>query len=66
MMKCGDYIPLTKKLYSLYKEQLQKVSDRQRDLTDLLERRAFAKGFRLAVKLMADVMNTMGVPSVDG
>lgn len=28
------------------KEQLEKMSDRQSELTDLLERRAFAEGFR--------------------
>ena len=47
------------------KEQFEKVSDRQSELTDLLERRAFAEGFRLAVKLMVDVMTTMETPSVD-
>ena len=48
------------------KEQFEKVSDRQSDLTDLLERRAFAEGFRLALKIMVDVMTTMETPSVDG
>lgn len=48
------------------KEQLEKLSDCQSDLTDLLERKAFSKGFRLAVKLMADVMNTMEAPSAEG
>ena len=47
------------------KEQLGKLSDRQSELTDLLERRAFAEGFRLAVKIMVDVMITMATPSVD-
>ena len=47
------------------KEQFEKVSDRQSELADLLERRAFAEGFRLAVKLMVDVMITMETPSVD-
>ena len=47
------------------KEQLEKVADRQSELTDLLERRAFAEGFRLAVKIMVDVMTTMETPSVD-
>ena len=47
------------------KEQFEKVSDRQSELTDLLERRAFAEGFRLAVKIMVDVMTTMETPSVD-
>ena len=47
------------------KEQLEKVFDRQSELTDLLERRAFAEGFRLAVKIMVDVMITVETPSVD-
>ena len=47
------------------KEQFEKVSDRQSELTDLLERRAFAEGFRLAVKLMVDVMTPLETPSVD-
>ena len=52
-------------LTDIQKEQYEKVSDRQSDLTDLLERRAFAEGFRLAVKIMVDVMITMETPSVD-
>lgn len=48
------------------KEQFEKVSDRQSELTDLLERRAFTEGFRLAVKIMMDIMTTMETPSVDG
>ena len=47
------------------KEQFEKVSDRQSELTDLLERRAFTEGFRLAIKIMVDVMTTMETPSVD-
>lgn len=47
------------------KEQFEKVSDCQSDLTDLLERKAFAEGFRLAMKIMVDVMSTMELPSVD-
>lgn len=48
------------------KEQLETVLDRQSDLTDLLERNAFSKGFRLAVRLMADAMNPVGLPSAKG
>lgn len=48
------------------KEQLEKLSDCQSDLTDLLELKAFTAGFRLAVKIMADVMSTIKIPSVDG
>ena len=47
------------------KEQFEKVSDCQSELTDLLERRAFSEGFRLAVKIMVDIMNTMETPSAD-
>ena len=47
------------------KEQLERVSDRQSELTDLLECQAFAEGFRLAVKIMVDIMITMETPSVD-
>ena len=52
-------------LTDIQKEQYEKVSDRQSELTNLLERRAFAEGFRLAVKIMVDVMITMETPSVD-
>lgn len=48
------------------KEQLERLSDCQSDLTDLLERKAFAEGFRLAVRLMADAMNPMELPSAEG
>ena len=41
------------------------MQDCQSDLTDLLERKAFAKGFRLAVRMMADVMGRMELPSAD-
>ena len=52
-------------LSDMQKEQFEKMSDRQSELTDLLERRAFAEGFRLAVKIMVDVIITMETPSVD-
>lgn len=52
-------------LSNTQKEQLEKMCDRQSDLTDLLEQRAFAEGFRLAVRLMVDVMNTVEVPLAD-
>ena len=52
-------------LSDIQKEQLEKVQDCQSDLTDLLERKAFAKGFRLAVRMMADVMGRMELPSAD-
>lgn len=53
-------------LLDTQKGPFEKVSDYQSELTDLLERRAFTEGLRLAVKIMVDVMNTMGTPSVDG
>ena len=48
------------------KEQLEKLRDCQKELTGLLECNAFAEGFCLAVKIMAEVMSTMEIPSVDG
>lgn len=47
------------------KRQYEKLNDSQNELTDLLEREAFAEGFCLAVKIMVDVMNTMEIPSVN-
>lgn len=35
------------------------------ELTELQEREMFAKGFCLAVRIMAEVMSTMEIPSVD-
>ena len=48
------------------KEQYEKLRDCQKELTGLLECNAFAEGFCLAVKIMAEVMSTMEIPSVDG
>lgn len=80
--RCGDpQDPRTKQALSLVvknedtmramlseaqKEQLEKLSDCQSDLTDLLERKAFSEGFRLAVRLMADAMNPVELPSAEG
>ncbi len=36
------------------------------ELSELQEREMFAKGFCLAVRIMAEVMSTMEIPSVDG
>ena len=47
------------------KEIFEKLYDSQNELTDLLEREAFAEGFCLAVKIMIEVINTMETPSVD-
>ena len=35
------------------------------ELSELQEREMFAKGFCLAVRIMAEVMSTMEIPSVD-
>ena len=35
------------------------------EISELQEREMFANGFCLAVKIMAEVMNTMEIPSVD-
>ena len=56
---------MRKMLSDTQKEQLERVQDCQSDLTDLLERKAFAKGFRLAVRMMADAMGRMELPSAD-
>ena len=47
------------------KEEYIKLYDCQSELTDLLEREAFAEGFCLAVKIMIDVIKTMDIPSID-
>ena len=47
------------------KEEYIKLYDCQSELTDILEREAFAEGFSLAVKIMIDVINTMDIPSID-
>ena len=52
-------------LSDIQKEQYGKLHESQNELTDLLEREAFAEGFCLAVKIMIDVINTMEISSVD-
>ena len=47
------------------KEEYIKLYDCQSELTDLLEREAFAEGFSLAMKIMIDVIKTMDIPSID-
>ena len=47
------------------KEEYIKLYDCQSELTDILEREAFAEGFSLAVKIMIDVIKTMDIPSID-
>ena len=52
-------------LSEIQKEQYEKLCDSQNELTDILEKEAFAEGFCIAVKIMVDVMNSMEIPSVD-
>ncbi len=47
------------------KMQFEKCRDAVDELSDLLEREAFANGFILVVRIMTAVMNTMKIPSVD-
>ena len=48
-----------------YIQKYEKLRDCQSELTDLLEREAFAEGFCLAIKIMIDVINTIEILSVD-
>ena len=52
-------------LSDIQKEQYEKLHNCQDGLTNLLELKAFADGFCLAVKIMVNVMNTMQIPSID-
>lgn len=52
-------------LTDVQKEQFQKCRETAEELSDLVEREAFSNGFCLAVKIMAEVMGTMEIPSVD-
>jgi len=47
------------------KIQFEKCRDAVDELSELLQREAFATGFILAVRIMTAVMNTMKIPSVD-
>ncbi len=47
------------------KIQFETCRDAADELSDLLQREAFATGFILAVRIMTAVMNTMEIPSVD-
>jgi len=47
------------------KGQFEECREAADELADLVEREAFANGFCLAVKIMAEVMGTMEIPSVD-
>lgn len=47
------------------KEQYEKLRNCHDELTDLLDREAFADVFCLAVKIMIDIIKTMNIPSID-
>jgi len=47
------------------KTQFEKCRDAANELSDLLQREAFATGFILAVQIMTSVINSMKIPSVD-
>lgn len=47
------------------KEQFEKCKEAAGELPDVMEREAFANGFCLAVKIMAEVMDRMEMPSID-
>lgn len=55
---------LCKMLADEQKEQYEKLHDVQNKLSCLLEQEAFAEGFCLAAKIMIEVMDTMGRPSL--
>ena len=46
------------------KESFEKFKDCLSEITDYLEIEAFTSGFTIAVKLMVEVMKTMGIPEV--
>ena len=52
-------------LSDIQKERYEKLHNCQNELIDLLELKAFADGFCLAVKIMVDLMSTMEIPSID-
>lgn len=52
-------------LSDIHKNQCEKLHNCQDKLTNLLELKAFADGFCLAVKIMVNVMNTMEILSID-
>ena len=47
------------------KDWFERCKELEGDISELQERELFANGFCLAVKIMAEVMNTMEIPSVD-
>ena len=47
------------------KDWFERCKELDGEISELQEREMFANGFCLAVKIMAEVMGTMGIPSVD-
>jgi len=47
------------------KDWFERCKELEGELSELQERVMFAKGFCLAVRIMAEAMNTMEIPSVD-
>ena len=47
------------------KDWFERCKELDGEISELQEREMFANGFCLAVKIMAEVMNTMEIPSVD-
>ncbi len=56
---------LLAELTDAQKIQFETCRDAADELSDLLQREAFATGFILAVRIMSAVMSTMKIPSVD-
>lgn len=61
---CQNEDDLMSGLTEKQKESFDKFKDCQSEITDHLEREAFASGFTIAVKLMVEVMKTMEIPEV--
>ena len=47
------------------KDWFERCKELDGEISELQEQEMFANGFCLAVKIMAEVMNTMEIPSVD-
>mgnify|MGYP003303193915 CR=1 FL=1 len=61
---CQNEDDLMSGLSEKQKESFDKFKDCQSEITDFLETEAFTSGFTIAVKLMVEVMKTMGIPEV--
>ena len=47
------------------RDWFERCKELEGEISELQERELFANGFCLAVKIMAEVMSTMEIPSVD-